>query len=259
MQMSRLPSWTFWTRDAAFHTMLKTVKIGSSSNFLGKSAGALLLLATFISLCGCQGVSTAASSHSSTVTTGPLVVTPSTLGVGSVAAGSSGTAAGSLTAGSVSVTVTAASTNNSAFTVGGLSLPLTISAGQSFPFTVTFSPQSAGAASATLTFASDAQPSTATENLTGTGTAAGSTHIVSLSWNASTSPNISGYNVYRAMYSTSCGSLSKINSELNTGTLYTDSAVTDGASYCYATTAVNSSNEESAYSNIASAVQIPAQ
>jgi hypothetical protein len=44
---------------------------------------------------------------------------------------------------------------------------------------------------------------------------------------------------------------------LNTTTLYTDSVVTDGTSYCYATTAVNSSNQESGYSNIASNVQIP--
>jgi len=123
---------------------------------------------------------------------------------------------------------------------------------------VTFSPQTTGAVGATLTFGSNAQPSTTSETLSGTGTPA-PTHTVNLSWNASTSSNISGYNVYRAVYVSSCGSFSKINSTLNTGTLYTDSAVTDGTSYCYATTAVNSSNEESGYSNIASNVQIPAQ
>jgi fibronectin type 3 domain-containing protein len=81
---------------------------------------------------------------------------------------------------------------------------------------------------------------------------------VNLSWSASTSSNISGYNVYRAVYTNSCGAFSMINSVLNTGTLYMDSAVVDGTSYCYATTAVNSSNQESGYSNIASNVQIPA-
>jgi len=70
--------------------------------------------------------------------------------------------------------------------------------------------------------------------------------------------NVSGYNVYRAIYTNPCGSFSKINSLLNTSTLYTDSAATDGTSYCYATTAVNTNNQESAYSNIASPVQIPA-
>lgn len=142
------------------------------------------------------------------------------------------------------------------FTLGGISLPLTIPAGQSVPFSVTFSPTVTGAASATLTFTSNAQPSTTTEAVTGSGTAA-STHDVSLSWTASTSGNISGYNVYRSPYSTACGSFSKINSLLNTGTLYTDSTVASGAAYCYATTAVNTSNLESGYSNIVSNVQIP--
>jgi len=50
----------------------------------------------------------------------------------------------------------------------------------------------------------------------------------------------------------------KINSSLNTSMVYDDSLVVDGASYCYATTAVNSSNEESAYSNIVSDIQVPA-
>jgi fibronectin type 3 domain-containing protein len=82
-------------------------------------------------------------------------------------------------------------------------------------------------------------------------------HTVDLSWTPSTSSNISGYNIYRAMYTGSCGSYSKVNTALNTSTSYTDSAVTNGTSYCYATTAVNASNEESRYSNIVSNVQIP--
>ena len=195
-------------------------------------------------------------SGTGTAAVGQLTVAPTTLGVGNVVVGTSGTASGSLTASGASVTVTAASTNNSAFSVSGLSLPVTIPAGQSAPFTVTFSPQTTGAASATLTFTSNAQTSTTTETLTGTGTPA-PVHKVNLSWNASTSSNISGYNIYRALYLTSCGTYVKINSALNTSTLYTDSAVIDGTSYCYATTAVNSSDEESGYSNIASNVQIP--
>jgi len=193
-----------------------------------------------------------------TATTGAqLTVAPATIAVGDVVDGTSGTASGTLTAQGGNVTVTAASTNSSSFAISGLSLPVTITAGQSLSFTVIFSPLSTGAATATLTLTSNAQPSQTTATLTGTGTAA-STHTVSLSWKASSSPNIVGYNLYRAPYSSSCGSYSKINSTLNTGTLYTDSAVVDGKSYCYAATAVNSSNEESAYSNIVSNVQIPA-
>jgi fibronectin type 3 domain-containing protein len=53
-----------------------------------------------------------------------------------------------------------------------------------------------------------------------------------------------------------CGSYSDIGSTASTVTAYTDNAVTDGTSYCYATTAVDSSGE-SAYSNIVQAA-IPA-
>jgi hypothetical protein len=194
----------------------------------------------------------------STIAAGQLSATPATLAVGSVFVGASGTASGSLNATGANVTVTAASSNNSRFTISGLSLPAVITAGHSAAFTLTFSPQVAGAASATLTFTSNAQPVTTTAAATGTGTAA-PTHSVSLSWSASSSPNISGYNVYRAIYTSSCGAYSKINgSTPGTLTTYSDSSVSDGTNYCYATTAVNSSNEESGYSNIVSNVQIPA-
>ena len=190
--------------------------------------------------------------------TGQLNVSPATLALGNVTVGSSGTKTGTLSAVGASVIVSAASTNNSAFTISGFSLPHTIPAGQTATFTITFTPTTSGLASATLTFTSNAQPTTTTESLTGTGVAA-STHSVALSWTASTSSNISGYNVYRAPYTTStssCGSFAKINSVPDTGTLYTDSSVTNGSLYCYATTAVDTSNVESGYSNIVS-VQIP--
>ncbi len=189
--------------------------------------------------------------------TGQLTVSPTTLGLGSVVVGTSGTASGNLTASGANVTVTAVSSNNSVFSVGGLALPVTIPAGQSTSFTVTFSPQVSAAVSATLTFTSNAQSTSTTETLTGTGTPA-PVHTVYLSWTASTSSNVSGYNIYRAVYTTSCGSFSKINSLLNTTASYTDSVVADGTSYCYAATAVDSSNQESGYSNIDSNVQIPA-
>jgi hypothetical protein len=80
-----------------------------------------------------------------------------------------------------------------------LSLPAIIPAGRSLSFTVTYSPLVAGTDSATLTFDSNGQPSTTTDTSTGTGTPA-PVHSVSLSWNASSSSNISGYNIYRAVY-----------------------------------------------------------
>jgi hypothetical protein len=188
---------------------------------------------------------------------GQLSISPSTLAFGSVADGTSSVATATLKASGANVTVTAASTNNSVFTIGGLSLPVTIAAGASLPVTVTFSPQTASSFTGTLSVTSNASPSTSTETLTGTGTSVTSSHTVNLSWNASSSSNISGYNIYRAVYTTQCGSYSKINQVINTTTLYTDSTVANSTSYCYAATAVNTSSQESGYSNIVSNVQIP--
>jgi fibronectin type 3 domain-containing protein len=82
-------------------------------------------------------------------------------------------------------------------------------------------------------------------------------HTVQLSWNASGTEGVTSYNVYRAVFgSSSCGSYSTIGSTSGSVTTYTDNEVTDGTTYCYATTAVDS-NGESAYSNIAQAI-IPA-
>lgn len=98
--------------------------------------------------------------------------------------------------------------------------------------------------------------STSTKTATDPGTSA-STHVVDLSWNASTSADVSGYNLYRAGYTSSCGSFSKINAAMIVNTWYKDSEVTSGTSYCYATTAVDISNRESAFSNVVTNIQIP--
>ena len=92
---------------------------------------------------------------------------------------------------------------------------------------------------------------------TQTPTPAPSVHSVNLSWAASTSPNVSGYNIYRTVYAGSCGHFSKIASVHGTNAFYLDSDITGGASYCYAVTAVSSTNEESVYSNIVTNIQIP--
>ena len=227
-----------------------------SAKFTPTAAGTRTAAITIYSTASNSTVVLSLSGTGTTAAAGTLAASPATLALGSVVVGSSGTSSGTLTATGSSVTVSAVSSNNSAFTIGGISLPVTIPAGSSAAFTVTFKPSSAGAVTAALTFTSNAQTSTTVEALTGTGAAA-AVHSVGLSWSPSTSSNISGYNIYRAPYSGGCGSYSKINSLLNTGTVYTDFAVVDGTNYCYATTAVNSSNEESGYSNVVSNVQVP--
>lgn len=185
---------------------------------------------------------------------GQLTVTPATINVGSVTVGTSGTQTGTLSAAGATVVVSSDSVNSSEFSITGLTFPVSIPAGQTANFTVTFTPQASGIASVGASFASDASNS-ATAILQGTGAPA-PVYTVSLSWNASTSPNVTGYNIYRRTGTS--GSFAKINSSLDATTSYVDTAVTDGRTYYYETTAVNSSDEESAPSSpVAAAIPAP--
>jgi fibronectin type 3 domain-containing protein len=58
---------------------------------------------------------------------------------------------------------------------------------------------------------------------------------------------VSGYNFYRG--SKSGGPYTKLNSSLTSGTSYIDGSVAASTTYYYVTTAVNSSGQESSYSN----------
>jgi hypothetical protein len=78
-------------------------------------------------------------------------------------------------------------------------------------------------------------------------------HTVSLSWTLSTTPNVAGYNVYRGTASGGPYS-TKLDSSLVIGSSFTDSTVQSGQTYYYVATAVDSSGNESAYSNVAQAV-----
>ena len=186
---------------------------------------------------------------------GELAVTPTSLNFGNVSVGTNAQLNGTLTASVASVTVNSDTLNNPVFALSGLpSYPIVIPAGQHVQFTVTFTPSATGAASGSLSFASTASNSPTIESLAGTGTPPPQ-HTVNLSWTASTSQNIIGYNIYRGVKSG--GPYSKINSVLNASTLYTDSTVADGVTYYYVSTSVNSSNMESGYSNQTTAVIPP--
>jgi Cep192 domain 4/Abnormal spindle-like microcephaly-assoc'd, ASPM-SPD-2-Hydin len=98
-----------------------------------------------------------------------LAVSPTNLNFGRVLAGNSAQLSASLSATGSSVTVNSAEVSTSGFTLSGLSFPITIAAGQSVPFTVTFTPDSGGITNATLSFASNAADSPTVASLTGTG------------------------------------------------------------------------------------------
>jgi len=193
------------------------------------------------------------------VTPSPGTLSATAVNAGSVVVGTSGTQTGTLTASGASVTVTSVSltgTNSSEFSISGLTFPVTVTTTTPVTFTVNFTPGSTGAASATASFASNASNTPNTASLSGTGTAP-PVHSVSLTWTASVTEGITSYNVYRALYTSNvCGSYSSIGSTASTITAYTDNLVTDGTTYCYATTAVDPDGE-SGYSNVVQAA-IPA-
>lgn len=87
------------------------------------------------------------------------------------------------------------------------------------------------------------------------GTCAVTTHSVALSWTASSSSSISGYNVYRS--ATSGGTYTKINTSLVVPTGYTDNSVQAGQTYFYVATAVDTNGNESVYSSPPQQAVIP--
>jgi hypothetical protein len=221
----------------------------TSASFRLSLLGYLLAVPAILALVGCQGVSSA--SKSTTVNAGPsqLAVAPTTMSFGNLAVGSKSAQKGTLTAGTTDITVSSAAWNGQGYALSGITFPVTVPAGQSVPFSVTFDPQAPGSAPGTVAFVSDATNSPTTETLTGSGTQQQSGHSVALSWNPSSS-QVVGYNVYRRA---SGGSYAKINPSVSATTSYTDTSVQSGTTYDYVTTAIDSSNVESGYSNQATA------
>lgn len=192
---------------------------------------------------------TLGGSGASPATTGKLAVTPASMSFGNVDVGSTQAQSGSITASGGSVTLSSSSSSNSQFTLSGLTLPATIAAGQSIPFTLTFAPTAPGAAAATISFFGGTSISAA-ESVSGNG--ATIQHIVALSWNPSNSTSVSGYNVYRS--TAAAGPYARVNPSLNSALSFSDSTVQSGQTYYYVTTAVDATGAESSYSNQVQAV-----
>ena len=182
-----------------------------------------------------------------------LTASPPAMNFGIISLGSAGNQAGLLIAGGKPVTITSAISSDPQFMVSGLSFPFTIPAGGSKEFGVTFAPRTEGAAVVSLSFMDASGAAVLTETLNGGGETAHG-HSVDLAWHASTSKNVIGYNIYRGIKPR--GPYRKINSGLDKATCYTDSSVVNGTTYYYVSTAVNSHNRESAYSNLAE-VKVP--
>jgi hypothetical protein len=176
------------------------------------------------------------------VSSNTLISNPPSLEFGNVPAGGGRSLFVTLTnSENASITVSKELTLGTGFTVYGLTLPLTLEAGHSVTFSIRFSPPSTGPANGAFQGFNSKGAVIVGVPLTGNGM-----RSVSLSWDASTS-EVTGYNVYRG--TVSGGPYSKLNSSLDPGTRFIDTSVAPAHTYYYVTTAVNSSGQESAYSN----------
>lgn len=184
---------------------------------------------------------------------GRLSLSPAQVSFGSVKVGSTKKVTTTLTASVASVVISSAGTTSGEFILSGASLPLTLSAGKSATFTITFKPQSSGSAWGKTKFVSNALQSQLTQSLTGAGTAVNppSPHSVSLTWKASSS-SVAGYNIYRG--TVSGGPFTRLNSTLDTATSYRDESVSAGKTYYYVATSVASNGSEGPYSGQIKAV-----
>jgi Abnormal spindle-like microcephaly-assoc'd, ASPM-SPD-2-Hydin len=226
---------------------------------VSRSLCGLLAVLACIAMTGCAGVSSSGQQSNSNPnprnpdpppSVGQLSVGPSTINFGTVALGGSANLTGTLTAGSSDIDVTSAAWSGQGYNVSGITFPVTVAAGKSVTYTVTFTPQVSGDSPGSVSFVNDGSTSPVAQTLDGSGGQAGA-HAVGLSWDASTS-SVFGYNVYRGTQSG--GPYQRLTSSPQPGTSYTDATVLSGNTYYYVSTAVDSNLTESAYSNQAQAV-----
>jgi hypothetical protein len=181
---------------------------------------------------------------------GQLAASAMNLNYGNITVGSSSLLSVTLTnKGASSVSISNVALSGAGLSIGGVSSGLMIAAGSSNVLNVTFAPSASGTLNGSVTVTSNATNPTVTISLSGTAVQPAS-HSVALNLTPNSS-NVVGYNLYRS--STSNGPYTKLNSPLVTSTTYTDTAVIASQTYFYVGTSVDSSGNETAFSN-----QVPA-
>jgi hypothetical protein len=149
--------------------------------------------------------------------------------------------------GTEAVTLESTSLTGAGFTMSGPAVPLTLNPGQSTAVQLEFLSTVAGSATGQLTISSNATSGgTLAIPLSATGEVP---YAVDLNWAAPTSsPDaVAGYRIYRSLSGASA--YQALNSAVNAGTTFTDTAVQNGQSYVYYVTSVDNTGVESAPSN----------
>jgi Abnormal spindle-like microcephaly-assoc'd, ASPM-SPD-2-Hydin len=194
-----------------------------------------------------------------------LQVSPASISFGSMKLKSTGTQNVTLkNTGDINMTVSGVTVAGAGFGYSDLSPGFSLSPNQTVTFQVWFRPQTAGAASGTVTILSANIASPAELPVSGDGVNPAAPpppppppsaptpvqHTVTLSWGPSSSA-VSGYRVYRSTVSGSnFSALTPVISNLS----FSDNTVVDGTTYYYVVTAVDPSGQESPHSNEATAV-----
>jgi centrosomal CEP192-like protein len=224
----------------------------------------LVLIILTISAIGCGGgTQTASGSPTPTPVPSPtpasgspsLSATPSSLAFGTQVLNTAMTQSVRITnTGSVTVAITQGTITGAGFTLG-VTTPINLSVGQSVNVPVVFDPGAAGTVSGSLTLVSNGTTLLSVP-LSGTGLAA-LAHSVDVTWVASTSTPLQGYNVYRS--TVSGGPYTKLSPTLSPTTLlFTDTTPLSGKQYFYVVTALNTSGaESSASSEVAVTIPVP--
>lgn len=185
---------------------------------------------------------------------GQLTVS-SSVNFGTVALGSTAQQVFNVTdSGSATVTVSNISLAGPNLSFTGLWVGLVLSPGQTISVIASFSPASAGNASGTVTIASDAanSPSTFSWTASTPAPASAAAPAVKLSWTASTSDDVTGYNVYRSTISGGPYNLITSSPVVTTGFL--DSTVSSTQTFYYVVTSLAGSTESGYSSEVSAAV-----
>lgn len=224
----------------------------------------LALIILTLSAIGCGGgTQTAGGAPTPTPVPSPtpvsgspsLSATPSSLAFGTQVLNTAMTQTVKITnTGSVAVSITQDKISGSGFTVG-VTTPINLNVGQSLNVPVVFNPGAAGTVNGSLAIVSNGTTLLSVP-LSGTGLAP-LAHSVDVTWAASTSTPLQGYNVYRS--TVSGGPYTKLSPTLSPTTLlFTDTTPLSGKQYFYVVTALNTSGaESSASSEVAVAIPVP--
>jgi len=221
----------------------------------------LLLVLMMCVASGCGGTKTAGGSPSPTPSPTPvngspsLSATPSSVAFGTQVLNTAMTQTVKITnTGTVPVAITQNTIAGTGFSVG-ITTPINLNAAQSVNVPVVFNPGAAGTVNGNLTLVSNGTTILSVP-LSGTGLAP-LAHSVDVTWAASSSSPLQGYNVYRS--TVSGGPYTKISPVLSPTTLlFTDTTPLSGKQYFYVVTALATSGaESSASSEVAVTIPVP--